>query len=171
MSTRKWVYPACKGRRRMLAREGTPSATTRAGSHALSADGPRGEFRLLAQHSRSRRLLGYPRQLPHDETVIEFTGNTMSDLAICRHRRFQMVPNRTASASCLGPTAGHYSGKRSTLREVAMYGREMVGIEGRQRALRGNCCRHSRSRRCFCIWVWADYGRLADEIAAARRVT
>jgi len=49
----------------------------------LSADGAAGEFRLLAEPDQQPAILDrLSRQLPPDETVIEFTGNTMSDLAI-----------------------------------------------------------------------------------------
>jgi hypothetical protein len=44
---------------------------------------PRHEFEPLADPSRQSEMLeAYLRQQPHDDTVIEFTGSTMSDLAI-----------------------------------------------------------------------------------------
>ena len=44
---------------------------------------PRKEFALLGDPDQQALLLdGYLRQLPHDQTVIEFTGNTAADLSI-----------------------------------------------------------------------------------------
>jgi hypothetical protein len=44
---------------------------------------PRREFEPLADPSRQTEMLeAYLRQQPHEDTVIEFTGSTMSDLAI-----------------------------------------------------------------------------------------
>ena len=44
---------------------------------------PRKEFALLGDPDQQALLLdGYLRQLPHDQTVIEFTGNTTADLSI-----------------------------------------------------------------------------------------
>ena len=56
---------------------------------------PRGEFRLLAEPGSQPAILdAYLRQLPHDQTVIEFTGNTMSDLAIAVIAGFNWHPLR-----------------------------------------------------------------------------
>ena len=44
---------------------------------------PRNEYRLLAEPDSQTAIIdGYLRQLPHEDTVIEFTGNTNADLAI-----------------------------------------------------------------------------------------
>jgi hypothetical protein len=80
----KFVYPACKR-----------SASDSAGDQQSICDHtrleavryllsvPRREFTLLADPDQQASLLdGYLRQLPHDQTVVEFTGNTTADLAI-----------------------------------------------------------------------------------------
>src|ERR1051325_3520998 len=80
----KWIYPACK-RAASDAGGGKEQIChhTRLEAVRYLLMAPRGEFRLLAEPDAQSAILdGYLRQLPHDETVIEFTGNTMSDLAI-----------------------------------------------------------------------------------------
>ena len=83
-TTGKGVYPACK---RIASDAGADKDQvcnhTRLEAVRYLLTVPRGEFRLLAEPSSQSAILdGYLRQLPHDDTVIEFTGNTMSDLAI-----------------------------------------------------------------------------------------
>src|SRR3954454_19848326 len=80
----KFVHPACKR-----------TASDAAGDEISVCDHtafeafryllmvPRNEYRLLAEPEQQEALLdGYLRQLPHDQTVIEFTGVTAADLAI-----------------------------------------------------------------------------------------
>src|SRR5882757_3712438 len=80
----KFVYPACK--RSASANAGDVQSicdhtTLAAFRYLLSL--PRHEFALLADPDQQAKLLeGYLRQLPHDQTVIEFTGSTTADLSI-----------------------------------------------------------------------------------------
>src|SRR6266850_863714 len=78
------VYPACKR---------TPSDAhgdvrsiwdhTRLEAIRYVTMVPRREFEPLADPSRQTDMLeAYLRQQPHEDTVIEFTGSTMGDLAI-----------------------------------------------------------------------------------------
>ena len=80
----KWVYPACK---RTASDAGADRATicdhTRLEAFRYLLMVPRGEFKLLAEpDSQAAAIEAYLRQRPHEDIVIEFTGNTMSDLAI-----------------------------------------------------------------------------------------
>ena len=131
----KWVYPACKrtssdgGAGKDQIRDHTRLEAMR---YLLTV--PRGEFRLLAEPDSQPAILeAYLRQSPHDETVIEFTGNTMSDLAI------SVIADSTGSITVPalpGLTARSFQDAQS-LPKGCDVGAEMVGDEGRQGALRG----------------------------------
>src|ERR1700761_1251714 len=80
----KFSLPACK---RAAADSGgdEPSILdhTRLEAFRYLLSVPRREFTLLTDPEQQASILdGYLRQLPHDQTVIEFTGSTTSDLAI-----------------------------------------------------------------------------------------
>ena len=148
----KWVYPACKrtvvGYRR---RQALGSAITRGWKPcATPSMVPRGEFRLLAEPDLQPAILeAYLRQLPHDETVIEFTGNTMSDLAIAVIAGFQLAQPLRRSCRRRPPKV---FGNAEPLPQGCDVGAEMVGDEGCPVSATRNCYRRSRSRRCSCIW-------------------
>src|ERR1700743_2446079 len=80
----KFVYPACK----RAATDGAGDEQsicdhTRLEAFRYLLTVPRRAFALLADPGQQSALLdGYLRQLPHDQTVIEFTGQTTADLAI-----------------------------------------------------------------------------------------
>ena len=162
----KWVYPACKR---------TPpdvgADKEQVGSHTrLEAMRyllmvPRGEFRLLAEpQSQAAILETYLRQLPHDETVIEFTGNTMSDLAIAVIAGFNWL---THCAGLAGAERKTFLATLNHFRRIAMSAQkwwEMKGAEERYAHL----LQTGQEPPLFLYLVWADYGRLANEIAAAR---
>jgi hypothetical protein len=80
----KLIYPACK--RKPSDADGDVRFIwdhTRLEAIRYVTMVPRREFRLLADPSRQTEMLDvYLRQLPHDDTVIEFTGSIMSNLAI-----------------------------------------------------------------------------------------
>ena len=129
---------------------------------------PRGEFRLLAEpDAQSAILEGYLRQLPHDDTVIDFTGNTMSDLAIAVIAGFNWLNH---CAGLAGADRRKFSGTLNHFRRVAMSAQkwwEMKGANERYAQL----LQAQQEPPLFLYLVWADYGRLATEIAAARRTT
>jgi len=162
----KWVYPACKrttsdaGAAREQIRSHTRLESMR---YLLTV--PRSEFRLLAEPDSQAAILdAYLRQLPHDETVIEFTGNTMSDLAIAVIAGFNWLNH---CASLAGADRQKFSGTLSHFRRVAMSARqwwEMKGASERYTQL----LQAQQEPPLLLYLVWADYGRLANEIAAAR---
>ena len=162
----KWVYPACK---RTASDAGAAKeqicSHTRLEAMRYLLTVPRNEFRLLAEpESQVAILEAYLRQLPHDETVIEFTGNTMSDLAIAVIAGFNWLIH---CASLAGADRKTFLGTLSRFRRVAMSAQqwwEMKGASERYAQLL-----HAKQEPpLFLYLVWADYGRLAAEIAAAR---
>jgi hypothetical protein len=162
----KWVYPPCK---RASSDSGADKEQicnhTRLEAMRYLLTAPRGEFRLLAEpDSQAAILNAYLRQLPHDETVIEFTGNTMSDLAIAVIAGFNWL---THCAGLAGADRKTFSGTLNHFRRVAMAAEkwwEMKGAKERYAQL----LQTQQEPPLFLYLVWADYGRLATEIAAAR---
>ena len=162
----KWVYPACK-----RASSDTGADRNSVGDHTrLEAVRyllmvPRGEFKLLAEPDSQVAILdAYLRQLPHDETVIEFTGNTMSDLAISVIAGFNWLNH---CAGLAGADRRTFSGTLNHFRRVVMSAQkwwEMKGASERYAQL----LQAQQEPPLFLYLVWADYGRLANEIAAAR---
>jgi len=162
----KWVYPACKrtasdaGADRDLICNHTQLEAMR---YLLTV--PRGEFRLLAEPGSQPAILdGYLRQLPHDETVIEFTGNTMSDLAIAVIAGFNWLIH---CAGLAGADRRKFSGTLSHFRRVAMAAQQWWEIEGAKERS-AQLLQAQQEPPLFLYLVCADYGRLANEIAAAR---
>ena len=96
--------------------------------------------------------------------MIEFTGNTVSDLAIAVIAGFNWL-NHCAGLS--GADRRKFSGTLNHFRRVAMSAQkwwEMKGAKERYAQL----LRTQQEPPLFLHLVWADYGRLANEIATAR---
>ncbi len=151
----KWVYPACK---RTASDAGADKEQicnhTRLEAVRYLLTVPRGEFRLLAE----------PDQQPAILDVIEFTGNTMSDLAIAVIAGFNWLNH---CAGLAGADRRKFSETLNHFRRVAMSAQkwwEMKGASERYAQL----LQAQQEPPLFLYLVWADYGRLADEIAAAR---
>ena len=162
----KWVYPACK---RTASDAGAAKDQicqhTRLEAVRYLLTVPRGEFRLLAEpDSQAAILEAYLRQLPHDETVIEFTGNTMSDLAIAVIAGFNWL---THCAGLAGADRRKFSGTLSHFRRVAMSAQQWWEIKGAKERY-AQLLQAQQEPPLLLYLVWADYGRLANEIAAAR---
>ena len=165
----KWVYPASK---RTAADAGGDEDQichhTRLEAVRYLLMVPRGEFRLVAEPDAQPAILAaYLRQLPHDETVIEFTGNTMSDLAIAVIAGFNWLNH---CAGLAGADRSTFSGTLNHFRRVAMSAQKWWGMEGAKERY-AQLLQAQQEPPLFLYLVWADYGRLANEIAAARRTT
>ena len=162
----KWVYPACK---RVPPDAGADQericSHTRLEAMRYLLAVPRGEFTLLGEPGSQAAILeAYLRQLPHDETVIDFTGNTMSDLAIAVIAGFNWL---THCAGLAGADRTIFLATLNHFRRVAISAQkwwEMKGASERYAQL----LQAGQEPPLFLYLVWADYGRLANEIAAAR---
>ena len=87
---------------------------------------------MLAEPDQQAALLdGYLRQLPHDQTVVEFTGNTPADLAIAILAGFNWLVQCAVQAGA-DPKE---SGCAPQLPQGGVLGAEMVGDGRRQAAL------------------------------------
>jgi hypothetical protein len=162
----KFIMPACK----RAASDGggdEPSMLdhTRLEAFRYLLSVPRREFALLADPEQQVTLLnGYLRQLPHDQTVIEFTGTTSADLAIAILAGFNWLVHCAVLA---GADPKQFLGALRNFRRVASSAQKWWAEEGaRQRC--AEMLQAGEVPPLFLNLVWSDYTRMATEIAAAR---
>jgi len=126
---------------------------------------PRREFILLADLDQQASLLeGYLRQLPHDRTVIEFTGNTSADLAIAIIAGFNWLVQCAVQA---GADPKEFLGALRNFRRVASSAQKWWTADGAKERYT-EMLAAKQEPPLFLNLVWADYTRMANEIAAAR---
>jgi hypothetical protein len=163
----KWVYPACK---RAASDAGADSATvcdhTRLEAFRYLLMVPRGEFKLLAEpDSQGTVIEAYLRQRPHEDIVIEFTGHTMNDLATAVIAGFNWLNHCAVLARA---DRRPFSGTLNHFRKVALSAQKWWEMDG-AKARCAQMLQAGQEPPLFLNLVWADYGRLAGEIAAGRR--
>lgn len=162
----KLIYPACK---RAASDQAGDEASIRdhtrleAFRYLLSV--PRREFALLADPQQQPALLeGYLRQLPHDQTVVEFTGNTPADLAIAILAGFNWLIQCAVQA---GADPKEFLGALRNFRKVASSAQKWWAMDG-ARVRCAEMLAAGQEPPLFLNLVWTDYTRMANEIAAAR---
>jgi hypothetical protein len=159
------IYPACKR---------TPSDAhgdigsiwdhTRLEAVRYVSMVPRREFEPLAEPARQPDVLeAYRRQQPHDDTVIEFTGSALSDLAIATIAGFNWLNHCAVLA---GADRDKFSGTLSNFRKITGLARQWWATEGA-----GERCSQMLARGekppLMLYLIWTEYTRLAKEVAAA----
>jgi hypothetical protein len=162
----KFVYPACKR-----------AASDHAGDEASICDHtrleafryllsvPRREFVLLADLEQQAALLdGYLRQLPHDQTVVEFTGNTTADLAIAILAGFNWLVQCAVQA---GADPREFLGALRNFRKVTSSAQKFWAADDAKQHY-ADMLAAKQEPPLFFNLVWTDYTRMANEIAAAR---
>ena len=161
----KFVSPACKRTASDVACDEAAIADhTRLEAFRYLLMIPRSEYRLLAEPDRQADLLdGYLRQLPHEETVIEFTGNTSADLAIAIIAGFNWLLH---CAHLVGADPKEFYGALRNFRRVASTAQKWWATDGAQ-ARYAEMLVAQQEPPLFLNLVWADYGRMATEIATA----
>jgi hypothetical protein len=125
---------------------------------------PRREFEPLAEPARQPDVLeAYLRQRPHEDTVIEFTGSTMSDLAIAIIAGFNWLNHCAVVA---GVDREKFSGTLSNFRKVTGLARQWWAMDGA-----GERCSQmlaaGEKPPLMLYLIWTEYTRLAKEVAAA----
>ena len=161
----KWVYPACK---RTSSDAGADEASicdhTRLEAVRYLLMVPRREFTLLAEPDSQKAILdAYLRQLPHDETVIEFTGNTMSDLAIAVIAGFNWLNHCAVLA---GADRDKFSGTLSNFRKLTGLAQQWWTMDGAAERC-GQMLAERENPPLMLFLIWTEYTRLAKEVAAA----
>ncbi|HEV7603087.1 MAG TPA: hypothetical protein VGO49_22880 [Bradyrhizobium sp.] len=125
---------------------------------------PRREFELLADPDRQPEMLeAFLRQQPHEDTVIDFTGSTMSDIAISVFAGFNWLSH---CAVVVGVDRGKFSGTLHHFRKLAVLAQQwwaMGGAGPRCRQMLAN----GEKPPLMLYLIWTDYTRLAKEVAAA----
>ena len=162
----KFVFPACKRAASDVAGD-EPSICdhTRLEAVRYLLSVPRREFVLLADPDQQAALLeGYLRQLPHDQTVVEFTGNTPADLAIAILAGFNWLVQCAVQA---GADPKEFLGALRNFRKVASSAQKWWAMDG-ARARCAEMLAAGQEPPLFLNLVWTDYTRMANEIAAAR---
>ena len=159
------IYPACKR---------TPSDAhgdirsiwdhTRLEAIRYVSMVPRREFEPLAEPARQPDVLeAYLRQRPHEDIVIEFTGSTISDLAIAIIAGFNWLNHCAVLA---GADRDKFSGTLSNFRKVTGLAQRWWAMEGA-----GERCSQMLAERgkppLMLYLIWTEYTRLAKEVAAA----
>jgi len=159
------IYPACKR---------TPSDAsgdirsvwdhTRLEAMRYLMAVPRREFELLGEPARQGEMLdAYLRQLPHEDTVIEFTGVTMADLAIAVVAGFNWFNH---CATLVEVNRERFFGTFRTFRKIAALGQQWWAMEGAD-ARCSQMLGQSQTPPLMLYLVWQEYTRLAKEIASA----
>jgi hypothetical protein len=125
---------------------------------------PRREFEPLADPSRQTEMLeAYLRQQPHGDTVIEFTGSTMSDLAIAIVAGFNWLNH---CAVLVEVDRHKFSGTLRNLRKITVLAQQWWAMDGA-----GERCSQMLAEGekppLMLYLIWAEYTRLAKEIASA----
>ena len=162
----KLVYPACKRAASDHAGD-EPSICdhTRLEAFRYLLSVPRREFALLADPDQQAALLdGYLRQLPHDQTVVEFTGNTAADLAIAILAGFNWLVQCAVQA---GADPKEFLGALRNFRKVASSAQKWWAADGAKERY-AEMLAVKQEPPLFLNLVWTDYTRMANEIAAAR---
>ena len=125
---------------------------------------PRREFELLAEPARQSEMFeAFLRQQPHDDTVIDFTGSTMSDIAIAIFAGFNWLNHCAVLAAV---EREKFSGTLQHFRKLVVLAQQWWATEGA-----GPRCRQmieaGEKPPLMLYLVWTDYTRLAKEVAAA----
>jgi hypothetical protein len=163
----KLVYPACK---RASSDSGGGIVSiwdhTRLEAMRYVMAVPAGEFELLGEPARQIEILeAYLRRRPHEDTVIEFTGVTMSDIAIAILAGLAWLNH---CASLVEVKREKFLGTLSTFRKIVVLARQWWEKEGAQ-ARCSQMLEEHQAPPLMLYLVWLEYTRLAKEIAAAAR--
>jgi hypothetical protein len=158
------VYPACK---RTVANADDVRAVwdhTRLEAMRYLMMVPRRDFELLGDPAQQAEMLNaFLRQPPHEDTVIDFTGSTTSDIAISVFAGFNWLSHCAVLA---GVDRDKFSGTLHHFRKLAILAQQWWTMEGAAPRCRQMLAGGEKPPLMFYL-VWTDYTRLAKEIAAA----
>jgi hypothetical protein len=125
---------------------------------------PRSEFELLAEPARQPEMLeAYHRQRPHEDTVIEFTGSTMGDLAIAIIAGFNWLNHCAVLAAA---DRDKFSGTLTGFRKLTTLAQQWWAMEGADERC-GQMLAERENPPLMLYLIWAEYTRLAKEVASA----
>ena len=120
---------------------------------------PRREFDLLADPSRQVELFDtYLRQQPHEDTVIEFTGSTMNDLALATVAGFNWLNHCAVLAEV---ERRKISGALNNFRKIVFLAQQWWSTEGAQARCTQMLLIDREKPPLMLFLVWAEYTRLS----------
>jgi hypothetical protein len=161
----KFVMPACKrsakdaGNDQAIIAEHTKLEAFR---YLLAI--PRNEYRLLAEPDSQAAIIdGYLRQLPHEDTVIEFTGVTNADIAIAIIAGFNWLVHCAVMA---GADPNQFYGTLRNFRRIASSAQkwwDADGVKERYAEMLGA----QEEPPLLLNLVWTEYSRMGTVIATA----
>jgi len=162
----KLIYPACKripSDVRGDVRSIWEHTRLEAMRYVMLVPGKR-EFELLAEPARQPELLHtFLRQQPHDDTVIEFTGASMNDLAIAIVAGFNWLNH---CAVLVGVEREKFSGTLRNFRKITVLAQQWW--EMKDADARCNQMLEEREKPPLLLYlIWTEYTRLAKEVASA----
>ncbi|MEA2941239.1 MAG: hypothetical protein QOD09_1768 [Bradyrhizobium sp.] len=160
----KLTYPACK---QIISSAGDVRTVwdhTRLEAVRYLVMLPGREFELLADPARQTEMLeSFLRQQPHDDTVIDFTGSTMNDIAIATFAGFNWLNHCAVLAAV---EREKFSGTLKHFRKLVVLALQWWATDGA-----GPRCRQMLASGemppLMLYLVWTDYTRLAKEVASA----
>lgn len=159
------VYPACK--RTPGDAEGDIRAIwdhTRLEAARYAIAVPARGIELLGDPARQAEMIdGYLRQQPHEDIVIDFTGATVSDLAIAIVAGFNWLSH---CAALVEVDRSKFTGTLSNFRKITVLAQQWWTTEGSEARCRQMLAEGEKPPLMLYL-VTAEYTRLAKEIAAA----
>jgi hypothetical protein len=121
-------------------------------------------FELLGDPSSQSELLNaFLRQPPHEDTVIDFTGSAMSDIAIAVFAGFNWLNH---CAVLTGAERDEFSGTLHHFRKLVVLAQQWWAMEGADPRCRQMLADGEKPPLMFYL-IWTDYTRLAKEVAVA----
>jgi len=108
-------------------------------------------------------LEAYLRQRPHEDIVIEFTGSTMSDLAIAIIAGFNWLNHCAVLAAA---DRDKFSGTLNNFRKITALAQQWWAMEGAGERCGQMLAKHENPPLMLYL-VWTEYTRLAKEVASA----
>src|ERR1043166_8120190 len=154
----KLISPACKRTPKDAGNEQAAIAEhTRLEAFRYLLAVPRREFTLLAEPEQQATIIdGYFGQLPHEDTVIEFTGVTHADLAIAIIAGFNWLVHCAVLA---GAAPNQFYGTLRNFRRVASTAQKWWAADGAKERY-AEMLQAGEVPPLLLNLVWADYGRM-----------
>ena len=162
-----FIMPACKrGAKDAGSDEAAIADHTRLEAFRYLLAMPRNEYRLLAEpESQAAIIDGYLRQLPHEDTVIEFTGVTNADIAIAIIAGFNWLVHCAVLA---GADPNQFYGTLRNFRRIASSAQKWWDADN-ARERYAELLQANEQPPLLLNLVWTEYSRMAAVIATAHK--
>ncbi len=161
----KLIYPACKrkpGDAEADVRSVWDHTRLEAVRYVMMV--PARGFELLGVPARQPEMLdAYLRQIPHENTVIDFTGSAMNDVSIAIVAGFNWLNH---CAGMVEVDRSKFLGTLSSFRKLTVLAQQWWATEGAEARCNQMLAEHEKPPLMLYL-ISAEYTRLAKEIASA----